>query len=180
MLPVETIAAFDRYLQENDLALQAVIVGGAALSLLGMTERQTRDVDVLVPDLPDSILDASRSFARSERAAGRHLADDWLNNGPSQLQDVLPAGWESRLRSVFSGEALELSTLGREDLLKTKLFALCDRGTDLRDCIALAPTAEELSDAEAWVAYQDANPTWPDHVRRTLDDLRGRLGHGLS
>ncbi len=180
MLPVETITAFDRYLGENELSLQAVIVGSAALSLLGVGERQTRDVDVLAPDLPESVLDAARAFARSERAAGRHLADDWLNNGPSQLRDILPTGWEGRLRTVFSGAALELSTLGRGDLLKTKLFALCDRGTDLRDCIVLAPTAREMDDAEVWVAQQDANPLWPDHVRQTLADLRDRLGHGVS
>ena len=63
--------------------------------------------------------------------------------------------------------------------MKVKLFALCDRGTDLPDCIALAPTAEELSEAQGWVEFQDANPGWPDHVRKTLEDLRGRLGHGV-
>ena len=70
-------------------------------------------------------------------------------------------------------------TLGRAEPLKTKLFALCDRGTDLGDCLALTPTAEELDQAEPWVKKQDANPMWPDHVQATLDDLRRRLGHGL-
>lgn len=60
-----------------------------------------------------------------------------------------------------------------------QLFALCDRGTDLADCIAMAPTTAELADAEPWLAEQDAKPMWPDHVRATLDDLRGRLGHGV-
>jgi hypothetical protein len=63
--------------------------------------------------------------------------------------------------------------------LKTKLFALCDRGTDLGDCLALAPSADELDEAEPWVKEQDANPLWLDHVRATLDDLRRRLGHGV-
>lgn len=68
---------------------------------------------------------------------------------------------------------------GRTDLLKTKLFALCDRGTDLLDCVALAPTAAELTEALPWVAFQDANPDWPAHVAATLADLGRRLGHGL-
>jgi len=161
------------------LALEAVVVGGAALGLLGVSDRQTRDVDVLHPDLPGDVVAAATAFAASERARGNHLADDWLNNGPAQLKDVLTDGWEQRLQPAFSGTALTLTALGRVDLLNTKLFALCDRGTDLPDCVALAPTAQELADAQPWVALQDANPRWPDHVRRTLDDLGERLGHGL-
>jgi N-acetylglucosamine-6-phosphate deacetylase len=71
-----------------------------------------------------------------------------------------------------------LSTLGRADLLKTKLFALCDRGTDLSDCVALAPTAAELDEAVLWLAEQDANPG-PAHVNATSADLTRRLGHGV-
>lgn len=180
MLPKETIAAFDHYLLERGLTLDLVVVGGAALGLMGITSRQTRDVDVLVPTLPEVILVAAADFARQQRAAGTFLADDWLNNGPESLADLLPEGWERRLQVAFDGQALRVSVPGRLDLLMTKLFALCDRGSDLKDCLALAPTAEELSRAEAWVAFQDANPDWPAHVRQTLDALRRRLGHGVS
>jgi hypothetical protein len=180
VLPRETIAAFDLYLHEQGLMLEAVVVGGAALALLGITDRQTRDVDVLHPDLPESIARAAVEFARQRRAAEKPLGDDWLNNGPSQLGDVLPEGWLDRVRVVFAGAALTLSALGRDDLLKTKLFALCDRGTDLRDCIAVAPSPDELARAETWLALQDTNPGWPDHVRKTLDDLRRRVGDGVS
>ena len=180
MLPVETVSAFDLFLHENELELHAVVVGGAALGLLGLIDRQTRDVDVLVPDLSEGISEASRSFARQQRKAGFHLDDDWLNNGPSSLKDLLPDGWEERTQVVFAGEAITLTTLGRSDLLRSKLFALCDRGIDLRDCLALAPTEDELADAESWVVFQDTNPMWPDHVRATLADLRRRLGHGVS
>jgi hypothetical protein len=54
--PRETISAFDSFLASRRLSLDAVIVGGAALGLLGITSRQTRDCDVLAPDLPESIL----------------------------------------------------------------------------------------------------------------------------
>jgi hypothetical protein len=43
------------------------------------------------------------------------------------------------------GKKLRLQTLGRKDLLRVKLFALCDRGIDLGDFLALAPTEEELA-----------------------------------
>jgi hypothetical protein len=72
-----------------------------------------------------------------------------------------------------------LSTLGRPDLLKSKLFALCDRGTDLPDCLALAPTAEELADCVPWLEVRDGNELWPEHVRTTVADLARRLGHGV-
>jgi len=179
MIPRETITAFDTYLSDRGLSLEAVVVGGAALGLLGLTDRQTRDVDVLHPELPEEISKAAIDFAGEQRARGHSLEDDWLNNGPSQLKDILPAGWKDRLQPAFRGKTLILTALGRADLLKVKLFALCDRGTDLSDCIALAPTDEELSDAQRWVELQDGNPLWPDHVRKTLDDLRGRLGHGV-
>jgi hypothetical protein len=96
-----------------------------------------------------------------------------------EAASVLPNGWHARLRVVFTGAALKLTTLGPSDLLKTKLFALCDRGADLADCMALAPTDDDLAAAEPWLAEQDANPLWPDHVRATVEDLRRRLGRGL-
>ena len=42
MRPKETIEQFDAYLAEQGLALSAVVVGGAALGLLGVVSRQTR------------------------------------------------------------------------------------------------------------------------------------------
>ena len=179
MLPRETIAAFDVFLQKQGLDLEAVVVGGAALALLGVTHRQTRDVDVLHPDLPQAVAEAAREFAAVQRASGQFVADDWLNNGPSQLKEILPEGWMARSQVAFSGEALTFLVLGRGDLLKSKLFSLCDRATDLGDCLALAPSETEIGEAESWVALQDAHPDWPEHVRRTLDDLRRRLRHGI-
>lgn len=179
MLPRPTIEAFDRHLVAVGLRLEAVVIGGSALALLGVTTRPTRDVDILAPVLSGPIAETARAFAREQRRLGIELADDWLNNGPMQLGDVLPGGWQQRVQLAFEGRALVLNTLGRADLLKTKLFALCDRGTDLPDCVALAPTANEILEAMPWLAAQDANPDWPAHVRTTVADLQRRLGHGI-
>lgn len=179
MLPRPTVEAFGAWLKERSLRLEAVIIGGAALGLLGITDRQTRDVDVLDPELPKAVAQAARDFASHMRDQGVALADNWLNNGPTQVADVLPEGWRLRVQLAYEDQALKLLTLGRGDLLKTKLFALCDRGTDLGDCLALGPSVAELDAAEPWLVQQDANPLWPNHVRATLDDLRRRLGHGL-
>lgn len=179
MLPRPTLEAFDVWLASRSLHLEAIVVGGSALALLGVTERPTRDVDILHPELSADVALAAREFAAHMRGQGVELADDWLNNGPMQLAEVLPSGWRLRIRSTFEGASLRLTVLGHADLLKSKLFALCDRGTDVADCIALAPDPGELDEAEPWLLAQDANPLWPEHVRATLTDLRRRLNHGL-
>ena len=179
MLPRPTIEAFDRHLLGLGLRFEGVVIGGSALGLMGVIQRPTRDFDILVPELPRAIASAARDFAKAQRQAGVDLQDDWLNNGPMQLGEVLPAGWRERVQRIFDGQALVLGTLGRFDLLKSKLFALCDRGTDRPDCIALAPTAEELAECMPWLELQDGNELWPAHVRATSDDLARRLGHGV-
>jgi hypothetical protein len=125
------------------------------------------------------VVTAARAFAAEVRANGASLQDDWLNNGPASLAAQLPEGWQGRLQTVFTGIAIELRSLGRDDLLRSKLFALCDRAIDLGDCVALAPTATELRELSPWVEYQDANPDWPAHVKSTLADLARRLHHGV-
>ena len=174
MINKEILKAYDQFLLQRGLELAAIVVGGTALNLLGYTSRQTRDVDIIAPLLSVAAKQASIDFASTIP----NLWEDWLNNGPSSLVDILPQGWEERLQESFQGEALVLHTLGRRDLLKTKLFAYCDRGTDLADCLAMQPSAVELEDALAWVVKQDGNELWPAHVQHTFADLAERLGHG--
>jgi hypothetical protein len=179
MRPRDTLIAFDRYLMDRGLRLEAVVIGGAALNLLGLVSRPTKDCDILHPALPSEILEAARAFAAEVRIRGDTLADDWLNNGPASLGQHLPPSWQGRLQTVFTGQALLLRCLGRDDLIRSKLFALCDRGIDLADCLALAPTTDELATILPWLEQQDANPDWPAHVRATLADVARRLGHGV-
>jgi hypothetical protein len=47
MLPRPTIEAFDAHLLTAGLRLEAVVIGGSALALLGIISRQTRDFDIL-------------------------------------------------------------------------------------------------------------------------------------
>lgn len=155
------------------------MIGGAALNLLGVISRPTKDCDILHPQLPPEIARAARAFADEMREAGEILDGDWLNNGPSSLTKLLPSRWEDRLQPAFAGAALVLQSLGRSDLLCTKLFALCDRGLDLADCVALGPSPSELQVVLPWLEWQDAHPDWPTHVRSTLADLGERLGHGV-
>lgn len=179
MLPKQTIAKFDTWLGQRGKRLDALVIGGAALNLLGLVSRPTKDFDILVPVLSGDIAAEALAFAAEIRKSGEALGDDWLNNGPASLTADLPPGWLSRQRAAFDGTAIKLTTLGREDLLKTKLFALCDRALDFADCVAMAPTADELRDALPWLEVRDANSDWPAHVRATLAGLAKGLGYAL-
>ena len=179
MKPQTVVQAFDVHLEQRGLRLEAVVIGGSALVLMGVIARLTKDVDILAPELPLAVREAARAFAAERRAAGEDLQDDWLNNGAMSLGDVLPRGWQARVEVVFTGRAVLLRTLGRADLVKSKLFASADRGTDLEDCLALAPSAAELAEALPWLDRQDGNELWPAHVRASLAELGRRLGHGV-
>ena len=106
MTPRETLEAFDRYLSGRRLRLEAVVIGGAALNLLGIISRATKDCDILDPPLPSAIIEAARSFAAESRRHGDALQDDWLNNGPASLascpgsstRTVTPTGLHMRGR----------------------------------------------------------------------------------
>ncbi len=78
MWPVEIIEAFDRFLRDRGLQFDAVVIGGAALSLLGVVSRPTKDVDILVPKIPHEIHVAARfcsGNSRDRRDLTRRLAE---------------------------------------------------------------------------------------------------------
>lgn len=172
----EAIVAFDQYLGSKGLSFTGTIIGGAALIVMEVLDRATQDIDCLDPKIPDEIKQASVAFA-AETADELALKDDWLNNGPARLQDDLPKGWKKELVQIYEGRNLSLYTLGRLDLLRSKLFAYCDRQQDLEDCEALKPTVAELHACLPWLVDRDANPMWPAHVRTSLVRLAGGLGY---
>ncbi|MGK5084476.1 DUF6036 family nucleotidyltransferase [Bdellovibrionota bacterium FG-1] len=170
-----TLNQFDEYLAQRGQAFEAVVIGGAALIVMGIISRDTIDVDCLDPKIPDEILKHAANFRTS--APNLRLHEKWINNGPDSLIRDLPHDWRTRLVPIFKGESLHLLTLGRLDLLKTKLFAFCDRDQDLQDCMAFKPTQKELDSCIDWVSQRDGNPNWPENVRRHFEILKKRLGH---
>ena len=101
------------------------------------------------------------------------------HNGTVKPRETLQAFDRYLTERGLRLEAIVLYALGRADLLKTKLFALCDRGEDLDDCIALRPTPEELAEALPWVERQDANELWPAHVHASIADLARRIANAV-
>jgi len=119
--------------------------------------RGTTDADVLVN--ARAVQDGTERFSRL-------LVDQRFC-----LDGVSPEGIGHR----FTDGRVKIDVLAPDGLDR-----LCDRGLDLGDCLALAPTAEELRDALPWLAVQDANPGSPAHAAATLADLGRRLGHVLG
>ncbi len=176
----DVLEAFDRFLGQRKPPFEGIVIGGAALILLGIIQRDTMDVDILDPALPEDLRDAAVRFAKRYRGAPLPLKEDWLNNGPMSLRKDLPEGWRERTAPLFDGKNLRLRTLGRSDLLRAKLFAYCDRQEDFLDCVAMAPTKKELQELLPWLQERDANELWPEHVRRSLKALAEKLGHAID
>ena len=176
MIHRHLIERFDAFLAERQLRFECVVIGGGALVLAGIIDRPTKDLDCLDPEIPEEVQQAAREFAKGTP----ELWERWFNNGPRSLTRDLPAGWERDLQPLFEGASLVLRTLGRLDLLRSKLFAYCDRQQDVDDCLALAPTTEELRACLPWLEARDANPLWPDHVRTSLRALGKELGYDFD
>jgi hypothetical protein len=56
------VLAFDQHLAERRLQFDAVVIGGAALNLLGVVSRLTKDCDIPHPEILNEIAEASRGF----------------------------------------------------------------------------------------------------------------------
>ena len=143
-----------------------VVVGGAAMNLLGYVTRATSDVDIIAfgagkssagerlirppRPLPDELVVAAQAVA-----SAMNLRKDWLNAGPAMQWDLgLPPGLESRLEwRQFA--ALAVGLVGRLDLIYLKLYAAADgigpASVHFQDLMALAPTLEELEAGRDWI-----------------------------
>lgn len=146
--------------------IEIVVIGGSALTALGLVHRATRDVDLLAiavngelrlaKPLPDVLLSARAAVARDF-----DLDENWLNPGPTDLiKWGLPHGFMARVVTRPYGPALVVHFAGRVDQIHFKLFAMVDQGggrheTDLR---ALDPTRAELIAAARWSITQDPSP----------------------
>ena len=164
----KTIESFDNYLAQKGEHFDAVIVGGAALNLLSVTSRVTQDIDVLDPGaLPQKIKAYAEDFAKD-----KNLPPNWLNTGPADLVNHLPDGWQDRKQPVFSGKAINLETLGADELLLSKCWAYLDRERDKEDIISMKPSEKELEEVAKLIKPLDAHPDWPKYVDQMFEGLK--------
>jgi hypothetical protein len=182
----EALAAIGALLAAEDEQAMIVVVGGASLSLLGLVERTTQDVDVIARASSATALDALippdplppalvRAIARVARDFS--LPEDWLNTTVArQWSQGLPP-WLAEDLEWRSYNGLRVGLAGRRTLIALKLFATVDqspRSVHAQDLVTLAPTDAELEDAAQWVALQDASPEFPRLINGVIEHVRAR------
>jgi hypothetical protein len=176
---------------------EIIVIGGAALSILGLGIRSTRDVDVLglrersvdsaTPvvvkrkPLPEPLLEAA-----SQVADALGLSPDWLNAGPADLLDQeLPEGFERRLTAERYGPRLTVWLPAREDLICFKTYAAADTGIGrhTEDLRALHPSCDELRAGALWARSQDPSEAFTEMLVGLLryfgcDEAAEEIRHG--
>lgn len=187
MIPIErALSAVGDLLAADGEDVRVVVVGGAALSLLGTIERATRDVDVIalgvvsaatVRLVPPKSLPVALERAIATVARDLDIPPNWMNTVvASQWSTGLPprfgegVGWRR-----FGG--LWVGLPGRFALTCLKLYAAADQpGPESRhfqDLLALKPSAEELAAAAEWIATQD--PTIGEIVAKVIAHALSQL-----
>jgi Nucleotidyltransferase of unknown function (DUF6036) len=171
--------ALAEQLQALGSKLEIVVIGGSALTALGLVRRATRDVDLLAiaengelrpaKPLPEALLRARDLVARDFE-----LDENWLNAGPTDLLEWgLPAGFMTRIVTRRYGRGLTVHFAGRVDQIHFKLFAMVDQagGRHESDLRALNPTPEELLVAARWSVTQDPSPGYRMVLMEALSAL---------
>jgi hypothetical protein len=155
------------------------VIGGSALTALGLVKRATRDVDLLAiaedgelrsaEPLPDAL-----RIARDRVARDFELDENWLNNGPTALLTWgLPDGFLTRVVTRRYGQALAVHFAGRLDQIHFKLYAMVDQagGRHEADLRALRPSTDELIAAAGWSVTQDPSPGYRMVLKKALSAL---------
>ena len=96
-----TIQLLEQKLARINQSLEITICGGAAIHLLGYSNRPTKDIDVLIPTLPDFLTPLIQEISKEYQ-----LPRDWLNNGPQNLIYDLEVDWEKRTTIIHNSKHL--------------------------------------------------------------------------
>ena len=171
--------ALAEQLQSLGEQLEMVVIGGSALTALGLVRRATRDVDLLAiaengnlrsaEPLPEAL-----RTARDRVARDFEMDENWLNAGPTNLlRWGLPAGFMTRVVTRRYGQALAVHFAGRVDQIHFKLFAMVDQagGRHEADLRALHPSTAELIAAARWSVTQDPSPGYRMMLVEALSTL---------
>lgn len=177
------LRAVGELLQSRDAPISVVVIGGAALHLLGVVSRTTRDVDIVAvtrePGARDALtrppdpLPTDLTWAIARVAEDFGLPEHWMNRGPAGQWDVgLPPGFAERIEWRRYG-ALDVGICARIDLIHFKLEAAADQpdanNRHFRDLVALEPTDDELAQAAEWVRSKNVGPDHHAVLEKVID-----------
>lgn len=182
------LRAVGELLEASDQRVSIVVIGGAALNLLGIIERATLDVDVLAfTDAPGELASISRppeplpstlASAIDQVARDYRLPANWMNAGPAKQWDIgLPPGFADRLH-WRSYPGLDVGIADRRDLIFFKLEAAADQpdanNRHFRDLLALTPTDLELEAAADWAREKNVGARYHEILDHVIGHVRNR------
>lgn len=167
-----------RAIEELDSVIESLgetytlyICGGAALIFLGFDGRRTGDIDIIEEKLDESLKEATILVAQK-----LGISNDWLNNEVSSLGQRLDKNWKLRCTTLYSGKAVILKSISRQDLINSKLHATVERQSkDYKDLVWLRPTELELTIARDYTLRQNPTDTYAIFVDAYLRELRKDL-----
>lgn len=160
------------YLKKKNQSRAFTICGGASLFLQGITNRTTRDIDVVGAEIDDSLQEAAIMVAKD-----LGLKPLWLNSEPKALAKDMKPGWAERTFLIHEESHIKVFSISRSDMIFSKFYAYCDRQKDIEDLVSLNVTEMEIREALEWTQTKDANPLWPKHTEDQAQKLRKRLGY---
>jgi hypothetical protein len=174
----------DFLVSEESAPIWLVVGGGSALLVQKISNRQTKDVDVMVMrewegdvvsayPLPIILKKAAAKVAEELR-----LDANWLNESASLHGfdfSLVPSWFWQELDTREYGKNLRISFISRKGLILLKLGAALDRDQrrDMEDLASLKPTGAETEELLLWVLKNRHDST----THPKLSTLLTELGH---
>ena len=153
-----------------DDTFELVVVGGAAMALDEFKD-QTRDIDLLLPEiLPAALKEGIAHVSRAKR-----LPPEWINTNAANILKKLkptkglPEYFNESSRTIDIGDNLKITLIGRQALIGMKLLASSPSYTKHTDDIrSLNPRKEEIEEAVRFVLSIDNDELRKEDLRIVL------------
>ena len=157
----KALSLLDKELSKKNFKADLTICGGAALILMGIVSRETVDVDVVAKEIPIWVLTAAKVVAKKLKCR-----EDWLNNKVNPLIERLPSDWEEHLITLFTGAAITVRSISRQDLISVNFTPQLKGGRQIIQMVDLKPTSVEIETAKHYCLKQSKNETYEVWVNR--------------
>jgi len=169
---LETLELLSEWLSikyPND-TFEMVVVGGAAMALNEFKD-QTRDIDLLLPEiLPAALKEGIAHVSKAKR-----LPPEWINTNAANILKKLkptkglPEYFNEISRTIDIGNNVKITLIGRQALIGMKLLASTPSYTKHTDDIkSLNPRKEEIEEAVRFVLSIDNNELRKKDLRIVL------------
>lgn len=156
-------------LQRSGESRSLLIVGGAALQLLGYHHKTvTTDVDNLLP-----IDEGLKKFIH-QVASELGLNENWLNSNSSSFAQK-NIDYTIDAITILDTGALTVKVVSLENYIELKVRAQIDRGFDLDDIIALKPKKDFLLELRSKIVREGNHHTYV--IDEEFNNIFERLGY---